>query len=175
MATRSFTTTTESPSWPHWLAIWAGAFCFMAIWTVFGSLGVAVFGSAANPAEHPLIGRGPGVWLVILTAVSMFFAGQITGRLAGVVTKADGVMHGMTMFGLSLVGVILMIELGEVAAGTQGQVVRSFNPLANFAGAEWAIFLSLILGWLCSMWGASSVSTRAHRELPVSRPEQRAA
>ena len=33
-----------------WGAIWAGVFTFIAIWSVFGFLGMAVFASAAGAA-----------------------------------------------------------------------------------------------------------------------------
>jgi hypothetical protein len=40
-----------------WGAIWAGVFTFIAVWSVFGLLGEAIFASTANPnAAHPVTG-----------------------------------------------------------------------------------------------------------------------
>lgn len=35
-----------------WGAIWAGMFSFIAIWSVFGILGEAIFASSANPNDR---------------------------------------------------------------------------------------------------------------------------
>lgn len=112
---------------PNWGAIWGGAFTFYAIWAVFGVLGVAIFGSAASPnAAHPVTGMNIGisVWSVILTIIAMYVAGRVTGHLAGIGNRRDGVVHGITMFGLSVIGVALLavLEQGVVPARSRMQV-----------------------------------------------------
>ncbi len=70
-----------------WAAVWAGVFAFIAIWSVFGLLGMAIFASAANPsAQQPVTGMnvGMGIWAIILTAIAMWVAGRVTGHLAGI-------------------------------------------------------------------------------------------
>ncbi len=154
----------------NWGAIWAGVFVFMAIWSVFGALGFAIFASSASPnAAQPVIGMsvGIGFWLAILTAISMYVAGRETGRLAGVTTRADGLTHGMAMFGLSIMGFIVLVSLGSVAGG--GTLPGRATPyvLTVFANLGWIGFVSLILGWLGAMFGASQgASARAERTTP---------
>ena len=89
-----------------WGAIWGGVFCFTAIWAVFGSLGFAIFASSANPSSAaPVLNMSTGIaiWCVVLTAIAMYVAGVETGRLARVATRHDGLVHGLMMFGLSVV------------------------------------------------------------------------
>jgi hypothetical protein len=146
-----------------WGAIWAGVFCFAAIWSVFGLLGEAIFASASNPnTTHPVTGMSVGmaIWGIILTIIAMYVAGRETGRLAGVTNRHDGLIHGMIMFGLSVVATIVVIALAGVSlsGGTdiQNTTVHSAYVLAVFADLGWAGFVALLLGWLAAMGGAST-------------------
>lgn len=145
-----------------WGAIWGGTFTFMAIWSVFGALGLAIFSSNANPAvATPVSGQsyGLGIWVIILTIIAMYVAGRETGRLAAVTTRHDGLIHGMIMFGLAVVGALVLLSLGgSVLTGGTGLSAGVHNPyVLNMASAlGWMGFVSLFLGWLAAMWGASS-------------------
>jgi len=146
-------------SWP---AIWAGVFTFIAIWLVFGVLGMAIFASAANPnAQHPVTGMsvGMGVWAMILTIIVMYVAGRETGRLAGVTSRHDGLIHGMIMFGLSVTAVLVITMLGGTRlSGGTGVTESAHNPyiLGLFANLGWIGFFALFLGWLAAMGGSST-------------------
>lgn len=95
----------------HWGAVWGGVFTFAAIWTVFESLAVAIFG-------HAVLGTGMAVWTIILTIIAMYVAGRETARLAGLATKHDGVAHGLMMFGLSVIGMIALFIMAMPALNT---------------------------------------------------------
>lgn len=144
-----------------WGAIWAGVFTFAAIWTVFGALGFAVFASSANPnVAHTVsrMGVGISVWMIILTIIAMYVAGVVTGRLAGVTTRQDGVAHGQTMFGLAVVGILILAATagaGLTAGSTAGAAPHNANFLGAIADAGWAGFVALFLGWIAAMIGAS--------------------
>jgi hypothetical protein len=146
----------------NWGAVWGGVFVFIAIWSVFGLLGMAIFASAANPeATRPMSGMGVGIgiWSIVLTIIAMYVAGRETGRLAGVTSRHDGLVHGMIMFGLSVMAILAVTVLGSSTltggAGVQG---TSHSPyLLNVAaGLGWTGFISLFLGWLAAMFGASA-------------------
>lgn len=147
-----------------WGAIWAGVFSFAAIWTVFGVLGAAIFASSANPnASRPIGGMnvGMGIWAIILTIIAMYVAGRVTGNLASTTTRNEGVQHGLVMFGLSVVAVVVLSAIGGAAlsggSGVNGSV-HSGYILGAFADLGWAGFVSLFLGWLAAMGGASQGS-----------------
>lgn len=130
----------------RWGAIWAGVFTFAAVWTVFETLGVAIF---------PNNGGGSvalQVWTVVLTIIAMYVAGLETGRLAGIANRHDGVIHGMIMFGLSAVSAIVLSALaaGILTRGTPTHTVYIST------GTEWGYFCALFFGWLAAMGGAST-------------------
>jgi len=107
-----------------WGAIWAGVFTFSAIWAVFGTLALAIFASNANAnVTAPVTGQSAGIaiWSIILTIIAMYVAGRETGRLAAVTNRHDGLIHGMIMFGLSVVSAIILTALaGAVLSGGSG-------------------------------------------------------
>jgi hypothetical protein len=136
-------------------------FAFVAIWSVFGLLGEAIFASAANPnAANPVTGMsvGMGVWSVILTIIAMYVGGRVTGALAGVTTRHEGMMYGMAMFGLSVIATVLVVVLGGTAlSGDTGVAGGPHSPymLTVFSDIGWIGFVSLFLGWLAAMGGAA--------------------
>jgi len=146
----------------NWGAIWAGMFAFVAIWSVFGLLGEAIFATAASPSvTHPVTGMsiGMGVWAVILTIIAMYIAGRVTGDLAGVAARGEGAIYGTIMFGLSVVAAIVVVVLGGAAlSGDTGVAGGAHSPymLTVFSDIGWIGFFSLLLGWLAAMGGASS-------------------
>lgn len=156
-----------------WGAIWGGVFCFMAIWAVFGALGLAIFASAASPnSAAPVLGMSVGIafWYVILTIISMYVAGLETGRLARVATRHDGLIHGLMMFGLSVVGMVVLVSLGGSAlSGGTGVNGTAHNPyvLTVFADLGWGGFVALFLGWLAAMMGASQGVTHKTEQAEV--------
>lgn len=164
-----------------WKAIWAGTFIFYAIWAVFGALGVAIFASNANPnTGAPVMGQSVGmaIWAVILTIIAMYVAGRQTGRMAAVTTRNDGLMHGLTMFGLAVVGLIVLVSLGgaAIAEGNTAAAASTHSPYALTVVADlgWGGFCALFLGWLAAMFGgASGVEhkvTRVQAEMREIRP-----
>ncbi|HKU26573.1 MAG TPA: hypothetical protein VJQ54_13945 [Candidatus Sulfotelmatobacter sp.] len=144
-----------------WGAIWAGMFTFVAIWSVFGILGEAIFASAANPnAPQPISGMsvGMGIWSVILTIIAMYVAGRVTAHLAEVSDRSTGIIHGMTMFGLSVIAVVITVVLsGSALSGGSGLAGGTHSPymLAVFSDVGWIGFFCLLLGWLAAMGGAA--------------------
>jgi len=144
-----------------WGAIWAGAFTFIGIWSVFGLLGAAIFASAANPAAaRPITGMGwgMGIWAIVLTIIAMYVGGRVTGGLASIASRRHGLVHGLAMFGLSVAAALVIIVLaghGVDSTGTEAAMHSSY--LSDVAsGMGWAGFFSLFFGWLAAMGGAST-------------------
>ena len=162
----------------NWGAIWAGLFTFTAIWAVFGSLGFAIFASAATPqAAHPVSGMswGIGIWSVVLTGIAMWVAGAATIRLARPASRGHKMVYANTMFGLAVAAVVILTAVaGATLAGGTGV---NANPTGRYtlnivSGLGWGGFISLLVGWLCAMGGAASVteSRRAERNVTPMRP-----
>ena len=148
-----------------WSAIWGGAFIAAAILVVFESLALVIFRGAETAASS--MGLGMAIWTVILAVIAMFVAGHETGRLADVSTRYDALMHGMMMFGLSVVSAIVLVVLGGVVlAADSARIVGSHGSYVMSVGAEWTTFVTLVLGWLAAMIGASS---GARQDVAVNR------
>jgi hypothetical protein len=134
-------------------------FSFIAIWSVFGSLGLAIFASTATPtATHPVTGMGwgMGIWAIVLTIIAMYVGGRVTGHLAGLSRRQDGMLHGQIMFGLSCVAaLILAVIAGNSLSGGTGATVTT-QSFSIVAGMGWAGFLSLLLGWFAALGGATT-------------------
>jgi hypothetical protein len=146
----------------EWGAIWGGVFTYLAIWLVFGSLGLAIFASASNPTttRSPLgMSVGLGIWAIVLTILAMYVAGRETARLAAVSSRHDGLMHGMIMFGLSMVATFILMVIGGNTLNSANAVNVTTSPYVITVIAElgWMGFASLFLGWLAALFGASSV------------------
>lgn len=172
--------TTSRASRTDWGAIWAGVFTFVAIWSVFGLLGIAIFASVGNSdAANPLVGMSLGmdIWAVVLTIIGMYVAGRETGRLAAVGNRHDGLIHGMIMFGLSVMAVVLLAVVAGTNSGSSlsggtglidGMHSRYLSGLSVNLG--WTGFLSMFLGWLAAMGGASTAVQ--HKSQPERTAQQ---
>jgi len=148
-----------------WGAIWGGVFTFAAIWSVFEVLGLAIFSSASPhvAAVNTGMSVGMSIWTIVLTIIAMYVAGLETGRLSAVTTRHDGLVHGIIMFGLSVISMIVLTSLAAGLWSVAGTVRAGY--LTNLtAGAEWAEFVALFLGWLAAMGGASTGVARGNLE-----------
>lgn len=85
-----------------WGAIFAGVVIATALQIVFALLGVGLGFLGWDPGD-PLanLGIGTAIWMGIAGIVSLFIGGLTTGRLAGVLTRGDGALHGVVMWSLS--------------------------------------------------------------------------
>ncbi len=140
-----------------WSAIWAGLFTFVAIWSVFGFLGFAIFNGASAAAGMSV---GMGIWAVVLTFIAMYIAGRETGNLAALDGRAEALTHGMVMFGLSLSAIMVLTLSGRLvftglfpANGLYGRAANLPN-LIGYSG--WFAFAALFLGWIAAMAGATT-------------------
>ena len=183
MAEYTYQNTSELNQRIDWAAIWGGVFSFLAIWAVFGALGLAIFASAASPeAARPVMGMsvGMGAWAVILTIIAMYVAGRVTGRLAAVNNRHDGLIHGMMMFGLSFAAAVILSTLGGTGlsggAGATGNAHSSY-VIGMVADLGWIGFFTLFFGWLAAMFGASAgvLNRRPGATVQEIRPDIRTA
>jgi len=78
-------------------------------------------------------------------------------------------MHGMIMFGLAVVSVLILTSLfGAVLSGGSGIQGTSPRGVGIFAGFGWVGFIALLLGWLAAMGGGSQ-GVAKRNEPPTSR------
>lgn len=118
-----------------WGAIFAGLVTAIVLQVVLTVLGLAIGLSAWDPSEGVGgIGTGVWVWALLSALVSLFAGGVVTGRLAGILTRGDGALHGLLMWGLSLIVGLWLVGSGAgFVLGTAFDVIGS--TVAATAGA----------------------------------------
>lgn len=113
-----------------WGAIWAGIFVAMFTQLLLGMLGLALGLSIMNPSINISakgLGIGTGLWLLIITVVSIFAGTFTTGRLANYTAKYDGVIHGIVTLSFLVVLSIFLTTIGvsNAIGGTFTQAIQA--------------------------------------------------
>lgn len=101
-----------------WGAIFAGFIVATALQMVLSVLGIAVGFAAFDPGQGDSageLGTGAALWFALTAIISLFVGGLTTGRLAGVLTRGDGRLHGVVVWGLST---LLAVYFASIGAGT---------------------------------------------------------
>ncbi len=93
--------------------------------------------------------------------VSMFVGGMTTGRMAGILTRGDGMVHGVVMWGVSL---LLALYLGSVGVG------RVLGGVTGFVSQT----TSQAVGGAVSGAGAAGGAAAAQGGVNVSEGQQQA-
>lgn len=156
MADLSYSVSNKIQRTTNWGAVWAGVFTFIAIWSTFEMLGIAIFSSSASTGTGSGIDVGTAIWTIILSLIAMYIAGRATGHFAPVTDRYEGLIHGMMMFGLSVVAVLVLAELGRTVTNNN----LNARGLTLSSALDWMIFGSLVLGWLGAMTGAAANTGR---------------
>jgi hypothetical protein len=115
-------------SWP---AIFAGAVLVIAVELLLSALGTGVGlglvhpGSSQTPAAGSL-GTGAGIWWLISTIIALLIGSYATARLASVTARYDGMLHGLVVWGVTLLVVVYLIT-----SAVGGLIGGAFSVLGN--------------------------------------------
>ena len=109
-----------------WGAIFAGVVFVLAISWLLYLLGAALGLTMVNPAEVPeageKLGRGAAIWILITSLIAFFLGGLFAARIAGIIDKTEGMLHGLAVWGLST---LLALLLGVAGVSTLLQAGQS--------------------------------------------------
>ena len=109
-----------------WGAIFAGVVFVLAISWLLYLLGVALGLTVVNPATVPeageKLGRGAAIWMLVTSLIAFFLGGLFTARIAGIIDKTEGMLHGLAVWGLST---LLALLLGVAGVSTLLQTGQS--------------------------------------------------
>ena len=96
-----------------WGAIFAGFVIATVLQMALSLLGVGLGFLGWDPGD-PLrnLGIGAAIWFALTAIITMFIGGMTTGRLAGVLTRGDGALHGVVMWSLSTLLAIYLVSSG---------------------------------------------------------------
>lgn len=116
-----------------WGAIFAGLVVAVVVQIILSLLGLAIgFGTLDFQAGTGLgsIGTGAGIWAVLTALISLFVGGLAAGHMAGYLTRFDGIMHGVLVWGLSMI-----IALWALSAGVSTLLGGMFGVAGQTLGA----------------------------------------
>lgn len=106
-------------------AIVVGFVIATALQIVFSTLGAAIGFAAFDPGQGDSaggLGIGAAIWFALTAIVSMFVGGMTTGRLAGVLNRSDGMLHGIAVWAFSTLLAVYLLGSGasRVLGGVTG-------------------------------------------------------
>lgn len=127
-----------------WGAIFAGVAIALSIQLLLNLLGLGIGASTINVRQGETPGSGlaigAGVWFAVSALLSLFAGGWAAGRLAGVPSREDGMLHGFTTWSVTTIATICLLSsavggliggsaslLGKVGSAT-GQGASSIAP-----------------------------------------------
>jgi hypothetical protein len=136
-----------------WSAIFGGTFFALGIMLILGLFGVAV-GAAAGAQG---VGQGVKIWTGIWSLVTLFFGflagGWLSARASGGVSKFDGRIHGLVVWGLGSAALFYFAvtsttRLGAIAAQSIA-LSPGFVRNATATAAAW-----MVVATICGLIGA---------------------
>ncbi|MBA3659522.1 MAG: hypothetical protein H0W67_07990 [Gemmatimonadales bacterium] len=114
-----------------WGAVFAGLVVATALQVVLTLLGTAIGLAAWDPGDSARgLGIGAGIWAIVSILISLFVGGSTTGRLAGILTRKDGALHGVLLWGLSTI-----LTLWLLASGVSALAGGAFRLAGGALGA----------------------------------------
>jgi hypothetical protein len=108
----------EAPSNLRWGSIVGGTVAALGIAALLYSLGLALGLSAIDPDDPGSLKPSSiftGVWALIVSLVALFVGGYVAARGASALTRMAGGLHGLVMWGLTVVAGMWL--LGNVVSG----------------------------------------------------------
>lgn len=123
-----------------WGAVFAGLVVATAVQIVLTLLGAGIGFAAWEPGDSARgLGIGAGIWSILSVLVSLYVGGMTTGRLAGILTRKDGALHGILLWGLSTILTVWLLASGVTAlAGGAFRMVGGVLGAASGAAAQTA-------------------------------------
>jgi hypothetical protein len=107
-----------------WSSLFAGTFVFLAIEATFGVLGAAIFANASNPAARNPVSVGFGIWMVILSIISLYYAGRVAGRMSGAESRNQAMWHGLICYGMCLFTAALLTSMSVFSVAPSTPTVQ---------------------------------------------------
>lgn len=161
-------------SWTAWPAIWAGFFISAIVYVLLNTLGVAIgFTWLNNDAvTRGELSTAAGIWLIVVSLISFFVGGCVTGSMAALPGRGTGFMNGVLFACFTLVVFAVLTVSPVVSAlpslmrfwsmtGTPGPGLGQMPGAAMGQSVAWWSLLGMILVLLAAGFGGSVGARRA--------------
>lgn len=119
-----------------WGSVFAGALIALVVQLTLSLLGLGIGMGTVDPMEEskPLAGLGTGslIWWSVSMLISLFAGGWVAGRLAGIPTSFDSIIHGLLTWSVVtlLSFYLLTTAVGKIIGGV-GNVIGKTVSLAG--------------------------------------------
>jgi len=128
----------KTPTRLSWGAIFAGVVIAVAVQLVLGILGAGIGLTMVDPVEGTTpgaagFGIGAGIYWLITTLIALGVGGYAAARVAGVHERFDALVHGLTVWGVTLI--LTLYLLTSAVGGIIGGAFRTVGAVAGAAGA----------------------------------------
>jgi len=117
-----------------WGGVFAGLFLVLSVQLLLIMLGFGIGLSMVQPGEGGVpnagaIGIGAAIWWVVTYIIALVIGSYAAARLAGVVLRFDGVLHGLVTwaFALMVTFYLLTTAVGGVIGGAFGVVGNAIS------------------------------------------------
>jgi hypothetical protein len=174
----------------NWGAIWAGTMVALGMETLFALFGFFIgfdlFNvNAANPWNGMSIWTF--AWYLVTAGWAGFFGAWCAARLSGFAIPRVGILHGITVWGISTVATLLVVVTGVFSLLRAGLAFAMTNPAAaggnltvsaqgaansvsKFSGILWGgVLLGLLTAILGGWLGRRQLESAEIREAPGGR------
>lgn len=116
----------------RWGPVWAGVVIALATLLVLSAIGIAIgfaVTGVASPEAIRSISLALAIWTAFSAIIALFIGGYIAGRLMPLDTRGIGAVHGLAVWGLTLVtGVILDLIIFGLLLAFFGDLVTAIGP-----------------------------------------------
>ena len=121
-------------SWP---AIFSGVVIAIAIQVVLALLGTGIGMSLVDPVQGTTpsaggFGIGAGLYWILSTIIALGAGSYAATRVAGVHDRFDGLVHGLTLWGVTLILTLYLVT--TAVGGIIGGAFRTVSTVASAAG-----------------------------------------
>jgi len=128
----------KTPTRLSWGAIFAGVVIAVAVQLVLGILGAGIGLTMVDPVEGTTpgaagFGIGAGIYWLITTLIALGAGGYAAARVAGVHERFDALVHGLTVWGVTLI--LTLYLLTSAVGGIIGGAFRTVGAVAGAAGS----------------------------------------
>jgi hypothetical protein len=106
-----------------WGGVWAGVMIALGMEVLFTLFGLFIgFGMYNSRAANPWAGISTWttVWYLVTAGWSMFFGAWCAARLSGNPMAGDGILHGITTWGLATAATVAIVAVGSWAVLREG-------------------------------------------------------
>ncbi|HEX7089184.1 MAG TPA: hypothetical protein VF192_03555 [Longimicrobiales bacterium] len=121
-----------------WGAVFAGFIVAMVVQMILTLLGLAIGLGAIDltTGDFSGLGTGAAIWAGLTALISLFVGGLVAGYLAGRLTRGNGMLHGVLVWGLTmlLTTFALTSGLGTLLGGVFSVTGQAVSGLVGTAG-----------------------------------------